>query len=170
MAIQMEAEDKAGFAVENKPEVVFLALYLHHSTQNQSDIAERVLAQIEHAQSHEDHMDRIAHPFEIRLTEQLGHGRRLNRGGFRHKDRMSAFFITAGVLRIVLAVMMQIHGFAADWAGRIRRLFRPSDSCRSSGHKLMPTLLAQIFLMTMFVFSVAIKVCFVVAFRTAYLV
>ena len=30
MAIQMEAEDKAGFAVENKPEVVFLALYLNY--------------------------------------------------------------------------------------------------------------------------------------------
>ena len=29
MAIQMEAEDKAGFAVENEPEVVFLALYLN---------------------------------------------------------------------------------------------------------------------------------------------
>lgn len=89
MAIQVEAEDKAGFAVENEPEVVFLALYLdhgfismplvraeiegwnelygnvlerwgesgtpvadghvrymdiHHGTQNQGDIAERVFA------------------------------------------------------------------------------------------------------------------------------
>lgn len=30
VAVQMKAEDKAGFAVQNKPEVVFLALYLHH--------------------------------------------------------------------------------------------------------------------------------------------
>ena len=119
MAIQMEAEDKACLAVENEPEVVFLALYLdhgfismplvrveiecrnelyrnvlkqwgemgtpvadggmgypdiHHGTQNQSDIAERVLAQVEHGQSHEDHMDRIAHPLEIRLSKKLGHG------------------------------------------------------------------------------------------------
>ena len=89
----MEAEDKACLAVQNEPEVVFLALYLndsfigvplvrveierrnelygdvlehgseagtpvtdgrmgypdiHHGTQNQSDVAERVFAQIEH--------------------------------------------------------------------------------------------------------------------------
>ena len=119
-AIQMEAEDKACFAVQNEPEVVFLALYLHNSfigvplirveiqrrnklyghilkhwgkagtpvangrvryldihygTQNQSDIAERVLAQVEHGQGHEDHMDRIAHPLKICLSKELGHGR-----------------------------------------------------------------------------------------------
>ena len=89
----METEDKAGLTVQNEPEVVFLAQYLHHSfigvplvrveierrnelyshvlehrgevstpvadgrmgypdihhgTQNQSDVAKRVLAQIEH--------------------------------------------------------------------------------------------------------------------------
>ena len=89
----METEDKAGLTVQNEPEVVFLALYLHHGfvsmplvrveiqrgnelyrnilehrgevstpvtdgrmgypdihhgTQNQSDVAKRVLAQIEH--------------------------------------------------------------------------------------------------------------------------
>ena len=115
----MEAEDKAGFAVQNEPEVVFLALYLdhsfigvplvrveiecgnelygdvlehgseagtpvadgrvryldiHHGTQNQSDIAERVLAQVEHGQGHENHMDGIAHPLEVRLSKELGHG------------------------------------------------------------------------------------------------
>ena len=89
----METEDKAGLTVQNEPEVVFLAQYLHnsfigvplvrveierrnelyshvlehrgevstpvadgrmgypdihHGTQNQSDVAKRVLAQIEH--------------------------------------------------------------------------------------------------------------------------
>ena len=89
----MEAKDKSSLAVQNEPEVVFLAQYLHHSfigvplvrveierrnelyshvlehrgevstpvtdgrmgypdihhgTQNQSDVAERVFAQIEH--------------------------------------------------------------------------------------------------------------------------
>ena len=89
----METEDKAGLTVQNEPEVVLLAQYLHHSfigvplvrveierrnelyshvlehrgevstpvadgrmgypdihhgTQNQSDVAKRVLAQIEH--------------------------------------------------------------------------------------------------------------------------
>ena len=50
-------------------------LDIHHHTQNQCDIAERVLAQVEHAQGHENHMDRVAHPFEVRLTEQFGHRR-----------------------------------------------------------------------------------------------
>jgi len=120
MAVQMKAKHKAGFAVQNEPEVVFYALYLyhsfvsvplvrveiqrrnelyrnilehwgevgtpvansrvryldvHHCTQNQSDIAERVLAQVEHGQGHEDHMDRIAHPLKICLSKELGHGR-----------------------------------------------------------------------------------------------
>ena len=115
----MEAEDKAGLAVQDEPEVVFHALYLHHGfisvplvrveierrnelygnvlehwgeagtpvangrvrylyihhgTQNQSDIAERVLAQVEHGQGHKDHMDRIAHPLEICLSKEPGHG------------------------------------------------------------------------------------------------
>ena len=93
MGAEMEAEDKAGFTVQNKPEVVLLPLDLHHSfigvplvgveiecgkelygdvlehgseagapvadgrmgypdihhsTQNQSDVAKRVFAQIEH--------------------------------------------------------------------------------------------------------------------------
>ena len=119
VAVKMKAEDKAGFAVQNEPEVVFLTLYLNNSfigvplvrveierrnelygnvlehgcelgapvadgsvgdldiqnsPQDQGDIAEGVLAQIEHAQGHEDHMNRIAHPFEVRLSEQLGHG------------------------------------------------------------------------------------------------
>lgn len=120
VAVEMETKNKTGFAVQNEPEVVFFALYLHHgfigmpfvrveierrnelygnvldqwgeagtpvangcvrnlnihhSTQNQCDIAERVFAQVEHAQGHENHMDRITHPFEVRLTEQFGHGR-----------------------------------------------------------------------------------------------
>lgn len=48
---------------------------IHHGTQNQSDIAERVFAQVEHGQGHEDHMNRIAHPLEVRLSEEFGHGR-----------------------------------------------------------------------------------------------
>ena len=120
MTVQMKAKHKARLAVQNEPEVVFLALYLHNSfigvplvrieiqrrnelyrnvlehwgkagtpvangrvryldihygTQNQSDIAERVLAQVEHGQGHEDHMDRIAHPLKICLSKELGHGR-----------------------------------------------------------------------------------------------
>lgn len=50
-------------------------LDVHYGTQNQSDIAERVLAQVEHGQGYEDHMDRIAHPLEICLSKELRHGR-----------------------------------------------------------------------------------------------
>ena len=115
----MEAEDESGFAVQNKAEVVFLALDLyhsligvplvrveiqhrnelygdvlkhggkagtpvadgrvghleiHHGTQDQSDIVEGVFAHVEHGQGHEDHMDRMAHPLEICLPKELGHG------------------------------------------------------------------------------------------------
>lgn len=110
----MKAEDKACFTVQNKPEVIFPALYLndsfigvplvrveiecrnelqsnvlehgsesctpvadgcvghldiHHCPQDQSNISERILAQIEHAQCHKNHMDRIAHPLEIGFAE-----------------------------------------------------------------------------------------------------
>lgn len=120
VTVQMEAENKACLTVQNEPEVVFLALYLHHgfigvplvrveiqrrnelygnvlehwgeagtpvadgrvryldihySTQNQSDVAQRVFAQVEHGQGHENDMDRIAHPLEIRLSKEFGHGR-----------------------------------------------------------------------------------------------
>lgn len=33
-------------------------LDIHHGTQNQSDIAKQIFAQVEHGQGHEDHMDR----------------------------------------------------------------------------------------------------------------
>ena len=50
-------------------------LYIHHGTLDQSDIAEGVFAQVEHIKGHEYHMDRVAHPLEVRLAEQFGHGR-----------------------------------------------------------------------------------------------
>jgi hypothetical protein len=46
-------------------------LDIHHGAQNQSDIAEGILAQIEHAQGHENYMDRIAHPLKIRLSKEF---------------------------------------------------------------------------------------------------
>ena len=116
VAIEMESENKAGFAVENEPEVVFFALYfdygfigmplvrveiecrnelygnvlkhrgetgtpvadgrvgnlnIHGGLQNQSDVAERVFAQIKHAQRHENHMNGIPHTFEVGFAKQL---------------------------------------------------------------------------------------------------
>ena len=123
VAIQMEAKNKASLAVQNKPEVVFLTLYLyygfigmsfirveierrnelygnvlehwdeagtpvadggvghldiHHGPRDQSNVAKGVLAQVEHGQGHENHMDRIVHSLEIRLSKEFGHRRSRN--------------------------------------------------------------------------------------------
>ena len=51
-------------------------------------------------------MDRIAHPLEIRLAEQLGHGRGRDSGRLRHKDGVSAFLVTAGIVSVMLVVMV----------------------------------------------------------------
>ena len=61
---------------------------------------------IEHAQGHENHMEGVAHPFEVRLAKEFGHGRILNSGRLWYKDRMSAFLVAAGVVGIMLPVVM----------------------------------------------------------------
>ena len=209
----METEDKAGLTVQNEPEVVFLALYLHNSfigvplvrveiqrrnelyrnvlehwgeagtpvadsrvrypdihygTQNQSDIAERVLAQVEHGQGHKNHMNRITHPLEIRLSKEFGHRRSRDRCRLWHKNRVAAFLACAGVVDVVLSIVMHIHCFPANRALRVflcpRAAHLPLWGIR---RPLMPALPALILLMTMFVFSVATKVRFVVALWTA---
>ena len=213
VAVQVETKDKAGFAVQNEPEVVFPALYfdhgfigvplvrveierrnelyghvleqrgeigtpvadggmgnldIHHGTQNQGDIAEGVFAQVEHTQGHENHMDGIAHPFEIRLSKEPGHGRRRDGSRLWHKDGMAAFPVTAGIVDVMLPVVMHIHCFSTDRADWI--FFCPGTAhLPLSGIwcPLMRALPALILLMTMFVFSVATKVRFVVALWTA---
>ena len=92
-------------------------LNIHHRSQDQSDIAERVLAQIEHAQGHENHMNRIAHPLEVCFSKQLGHGWGRDSSRLWYEHRMPALLVAAGVMVIMFATMVQIHGFAADWAG-----------------------------------------------------
>lgn len=46
-------------------------LNIHGGLQNQSDVAERVFAQIKHAQRHENHMNGIPHTFEVGFAKQL---------------------------------------------------------------------------------------------------
>lgn len=46
-------------------------LNIHHGTQNQSDIAEGVFAQVKHTQRHENHMDGVSHTFEVGFAKQL---------------------------------------------------------------------------------------------------
>ena len=51
-------------------------------------------------------MDRIAHPLEVRLSKKLGHGRGRNSCRLRHKHRMAAFLVTAGIVSVMLVVMV----------------------------------------------------------------
>ena len=114
-------------------------------------------------------MDGIAHPLEIRLTEQFGHGGGRNGRRLWYEYGMAAFFVGAGIVGVMLSVVMQEGCFPANWAGRV--IHRSCvNALRCLRRPLMPTLFALILLMTMSIFSVAIKVRFVVALRAAYLV
>jgi len=115
-------------------------------------------------------MDGIPHPLKIRLSKQLGHGWSLNSGGLGYEDGMAALLVAAAIMAVMLAVVVQIHRFSAGRAVRIRRHFGSSHFRRTARHKLMPTLLTLIFLVFVNVFSVTIKVRFVVALWVAYLV
>lgn len=61
-------------------------------------------------------MDRIAHPFEVRLAEQLGHGRNGNGCRLWYKHRMAAFFVRAGIVGVMRSVVMQEGCFPTNWA------------------------------------------------------
>ena len=79
---------------------------------------------------------------------------------------MITFLITAAVVAVMLLVMVQESSFAADRAGWV--IF--CSGVNTFGRfrcPLIPTLLATILLMSMRIFSVAIKIRFVVALRAA---
>ena len=69
-------------------------------------------------------------------------------------------------------VVVEKHGLSADRAGRIRTNARSPAPAGRMGirRKLMPAYAAKIFLISMFIFAVTIKVLTVVAFRAANLV
>ena len=69
-------------------------------------------------------------------------------------------------------VVVEEHGLPADRADRIRtNAGLPGPAARRGiRHKLMPAYAAKIFLISMFVFAVTIKVLTVVAFWAANLV
>ena len=114
-------------------------------------------------------MDGIAHPLEIRLSKELGHGRHGNGRRLWYEHRMAAFFVTAGIVGVMFSVVMQEGRFPANWAGRV--ILRSGiNTFGGIRRPLMSALFALILLMTMSIFSVAIKVRFVVALRAAYLV
>ena len=82
---------------------------------------------------------------------------------------MAAFLVAAGIVGVMLPVMVQESSFPTDWAGWIS--FRSGINTFGGVRRpLMSTLFALILLMTMSIFSVAIKVCFVVALRAPYLI
>ena len=114
-------------------------------------------------------MNRVAHPLEICLSKELGHGRSRNGGRLRYKHGVVAFLVTAAVVAVVLHIMVKEGCLAANGTGRI--VLRSSvNTLRRFRCPLIPTLLTTVFLMPMRIFSVAIKVRFVVALRAAYLI
>lgn len=46
-------------------------LDVHDASQNQSDVAEGIFAQVKHAQRHENYMDGIPHSLEVGFAKQL---------------------------------------------------------------------------------------------------
>lgn len=114
-------------------------------------------------------MDRIAHPFEVRLAEQLGHGRNGNGCRLWYKQRMAAFFVRAGIVGVMRSVVMQEGCFPTNWAGRV--ILRSGiNTFWGIRRPLMFALFALILLVSMNVFSIAKKVRFVVALRAADLI
>ena len=112
-------------------------LDIHHSPQDQGNVAEGVLTKIEHAQGHENHMYRVPHSLEICLSKKFGHGWRGDGSGLWHKHRMAAFLAAAGVVGVMLVVMVQIHGFAANGTGR--NFFCSRTAGLSFSARLAPT-------------------------------
>ena len=114
-------------------------------------------------------MDGIAHPLEIRLSKEFGHGWGRNGRRLWYEHGMAAFLVAAGIVGVMFSVVVQEGCFPANWAGWV--MHRSCvNTLRCLRRPLMPTLFALILLMTMSIFSVAIKVRFVVALRAAYLV
>lgn len=125
-------------------------LDIHRSAQDQGNVTEGVLALIEHGQSHEDYIERIPHPLEIRLSKQFGHGWGSDHGWFGYKNGVIAFL-----------VVMKKHRFLTHRGSRGWTFTRPAGTAdRGIWCKLMPTFLTLVFLMSMNVFSVTIKVRF----------
>lgn len=168
---EVEAEEEPGFAVQDEPEVVFLALDfdhslisvplvrvevqhgdelqgdvveqgseagtpvadgcvgnldIHRSTQDQGDIAEGVLAKVEHGQGREDHMSRVAHPFEIRLSKEGGHGRGGDCRGLGHEHGVIASLVAAAVMAVMFPIVVKKGGFSAHRASGVTPRLRSS--------------------------------------------
>lgn len=110
-------------------------------------------------------MDRIAHPLEVRLAKEFGHGRRL-----WHEERVAALFVTAAAVAVMLLIVMQESSFAANRTGGVIFRSGPPNLPPRFRRPRMPAFPARVLLMSMGVFSISIKVCFVVAVRAPYLI
>ena len=92
-------------------------LDIHRSAQDQGNVTEGVLALIEHGQSHEDYIERIPHPLEIRLSKQFGHGWGSDHGWFGYKNGVIAFL-----------VVMKKHRFLTHRGSRGWTFTRPAGN------------------------------------------
>ena len=117
-------------------------------------------------------MHRITHSLEIGFSWQFWHRRCCNSSLFWDKKGMAAFLVTTLVVWIILVFMMKKHGLPADRANWVRTYAWPSwfAGCIGIWYKLMPAYTAKIFLVSIFIFAITIKVLMVVAFWTANLI
>ena len=114
-------------------------------------------------------MDGIAHPLEIRLSKEFGHGWGRNGRRLWYEHGMTAFFVAAGIVGVMFSVVVQEGSFPANWASRV--IHRSCvNALRCLRRPLMPTLFALILLSSMGIFSIAVKIRFVIAFRAADLI
>lgn len=138
-------------------------------TQNQADIAKRAFAKVEHGKCSDDYEHRITHALKAGFTKQRRHRAFRHSSAFNHTKRMVAMFIGAAVVCVVIVVVVNKAGFSTAWTRGIWPLARspslPLSRPRAVGGRLVVTSTALIFLITVRILAVTIKVLRVVAFR-----
>lgn len=95
----------------------------------------------------------VSHAFEVCFAEYVGHGRGQLNSGFRLKEGMIAFLITAAVVGVMLIIVMKECGLAASGAGRI---FARTKLFNVVRRELMFANTALIFLITEFILAIFI--------------
>lgn len=141
-------------------------LNIKGSFKYETDIPKRILAEIKHWQSRDDHLNGITHTLKIVFSEKIWHRRSCNGSGFPYKKGMVALFVSAAVVGVMLIIVMQKGSLSAH---RARRMFPPTICPlrpQSIGCKLMLAGSAEILLIPIGIFAVTIKWMIVVAFWT----
>ena len=141
-------------------------------TQDEADVAERAFAEVEHRKSCNDEKHRVAHPLEVGFSKERGHGALGHSSALDYEKRVITAFVATTVVGVIIVVVVNKSSFSAAWTRRIWPLTRPpslplslSRYAWSVGCKLVFTGTAEILLVTIRIFAIAIKVLRVIAFR-----